>query len=251
MVNWFLPVGRPMPRRTCGVVSAAWRTAAIARSGASSGPRSSQARARRSKSRSLVMPSVLRGRPAPRRPRRPRAGHESRSGVANGRSRPGCRGCRRSRSAAARCGDAGRRQRAARRTGVGTPGRAHRGRRCRGAHPELLVRRPAGPGRSPPTAPTPGLGVARVDEQAPDPGFEAIRVTQGRELAPDGDEGALQGVLGEIVVAQDPRGERIHPVAGHAGPMPRTHRDRRSVPGRRDLAPSLPLSRYRVVPHIL
>ena len=54
-----------------------------------------------------------------------------------------------------------------------------------------------------------------MDEQAPDPGFEAIRVTQGRELAPDGDEGALQGVLGEIVVAQDPRGERVHPVAGH------------------------------------
>ena len=50
-----------------------------------------------------------------------------------------------------------------------------------------------------PRAPTPGLGVARVDEQAPDPGFEAIRVTQGRELAPDGDEGALQGVLGETL----------------------------------------------------
>ena len=55
-----------------------------------------------------------------------------------------------------------------------------------------------------------------MDEQAPDPGFEAIRVTQGRELAPDGDEGALQGVLGEIAVAQDPGGQRVHPVAGHA-----------------------------------
>ena len=66
-----------------------------------------------------------------------------------------------------------------------------------------------------PRAPTPGLGVARVDEQAPDPGFEAIWVSQRRELAPDGDESALQGVLGEIVVAQDPRGKRVHPVAGH------------------------------------
>ena len=66
-----------------------------------------------------------------------------------------------------------------------------------------------------PRAPTPGLGVALVDEQAPDPGFEAIRVPKRRELAPDGDEGALQGVLRERRVAQDPGGQRVHPVAGH------------------------------------
>src|SRR4249919_3850148 len=54
-----------------------------------------------------------------------------------------------------------------------------------------------------------------MDEQAPDPGFEAIRVTQCRELAPDGDEGALQGILGEDVVPEDPCGEGVHPVAGH------------------------------------
>ena len=54
-----------------------------------------------------------------------------------------------------------------------------------------------------------------MDEQAPDPGFEAVRVTQRRELAPDGEEGTLQGVLGEDVVAQDPGGQRVHPVAGH------------------------------------
>ena len=55
-----------------------------------------------------------------------------------------------------------------------------------------------------------------MDEQAPDPGFEAIGVPQRRELAPDGDEGALQGVLREIGVAQDPDSDAIHPVAGHA-----------------------------------
>ena len=67
-----------------------------------------------------------------------------------------------------------------------------------------------------PRAPTPGLGVARVDEQAPDPGFEAVRVTQVRQLAPDGDEGDLQGVLGEHAVSQNPAGEHVHSVAGQA-----------------------------------
>ena len=172
--------------------------------------------ARRSKSRSLVMPSVLRGRPAPRRPRRPRAAHASRSGVANGPSRPGCRAvsaisvsgnpmwwCR---TKTARCSTVRRRN--ARSSASRSSMLSER----------IRSRRPVDrqdPDVRRPRAPTPGLGVARVDEQAPDPGFEAIRVTQGRELAPDGDEGALQGVLGEIVVAQDPRGERIHPVAGH------------------------------------
>ena len=188
----------------------------------------------------LVMPSVLRRRPAPHRPRRPRAAPASHS-RGTGCPRRGCRLRRRSRSAGARCGDAGRRPHGARRTGVGMPGRADRGCRC-SAHPELLVvdRQDADVRR--PRAPTPGLGVARVDEQAPDPGFEAIRVTQGRELAPDGDERALQGVLGEIVVAQDPRGKRRTSGRWSCGPAPRTHRDRRSEPGRQDPAPSLPLS---------
>ena len=98
-----------------------------------------------------------------------------------------------------------------------------------------------------PLAPTPGLGVARVDEQAPDPGFEAIRVTQGRELAPDGDEGALQGILGEDRCRAGSARRARTSGRWSCGPAPRTHRDRRSGPGRRDLAPSLPRSTATVV----
>jgi hypothetical protein len=63
---------------------------------------------------------------------------------------------------------------------------------------------------------TPGLGVAGVDEEAANPRFEAIRVAQPRKLSPGGDEAALQGILGEMHVAQDPRRDREHPVAGQA-----------------------------------
>ena len=65
-----------------------------------------------------------------------------------------------------------------------------------------------------PRAPTPGLGVARVDEEATQPGLEAGRVAEGGQAPPGRDEGALQGILGEVGVAQDPRGDRVHPVAG-------------------------------------
>ena len=46
-----------------------------------------------------------------------------------------------------------------------------------------------------------------------DPGVEAIRVPQVRELAPRHDEGVLQRVLGEPRVAQDPEGDRVQPIA--------------------------------------
>ena len=94
---------------------------------------------------------------------------------------------------------------------------------------------------------TPGLGVAGVDEHLADPGVEAIRVAEGRELAPDGDEGTLQGVLRQIVVAQDPRGERVHPVAGQLDQRRERIAIAMSVPGRRDLAPTLPRSDRRRV----
>ena len=93
-----------------------------------------------------------------------------------------------------------------------------------------------------------------MDEQAPDPGFEAIRVAQGRELAPDGDEGALQGILGQDVVAQDPGGQCVHPVAGHRdqrrervaiavlGPLDEVPH-RRSLNRRTEVARSHPMSR--------
>ncbi len=136
-----LQVGHGNGRRCCGVVSTAWRAAATARSGASFGPRSSQARAIRSKSRSKpVMPSALRERPSVRRPRWPSAAHASRSGVAIGPSRPGCRACRRSRPGAGPGGGAGRRSRDARRSGVGTRDRARLDRSI-----ERMSSGPAGP----------------------------------------------------------------------------------------------------------
>ena len=194
-----LQVGQPNGRRTCGVVSAAWRTAATTRSGASSGPSSSQALASRSKSRSsghAIRPSGatrrrvgLDGRAQdPGRVVESRAGRAGRDAERVGDLDQG----------QARRGGAGRRPPAARRSGVGTPGRARRGRRSESR--SIRSRRPVDRQDTDvrrPRAPTPGLGVARMDEQAPDPGFEAIRVAQGRELAPDGDEGALQGILGE------------------------------------------------------
>jgi hypothetical protein len=67
-------------------------------------------------------------------------------------------------------------------------------------------------GRPCPTAP--GLGVAGVNEQATNPGLEAIRVAQCRELPPDSDERALEGVFSKIAIAQDPRGQRVQSVAG-------------------------------------
>ncbi len=55
---------------------------------------------------------------------------------------------------------------------------------------------------------------SRHGRAAANPGLKAGRVAEVRELAPGRDEGALQGVLGEIAVAQDPDGDRVQPVAG-------------------------------------
>ncbi len=51
---------------------------------------------------------------------------------------------------------------------------------------------------------TPRFGVARVDEDPMEPRLEAIEVAQGGKLPPHLDEGHLDGVLGEVRVAQDP-----------------------------------------------
>jgi hypothetical protein len=53
-----------------------------------------------------------------------------------------------------------------------------------------------------------------MDQDPSRPGLEAVRIPQRGELPPDGDERALQGVLGQVVVAQDPGGDGEHPVAG-------------------------------------
>ncbi len=145
-----------------------------------------------------------------------RAASWSRSGVASGPSRPGCRGSRRSRPGTARGGGAGRIPPDARPIRGGTRGRAHRARRSRaGLRPVRPVDR-QDPDVGRPRPATPGLGVAGVDEQPSDPGFEAVRIAERRELAPGRDEGALQGVLREVGVAQDPRADRVQPVAGRA-----------------------------------
>ena len=65
-----------------------------------------------------------------------------------------------------------------------------------------------------PRGATPGLGVAGMNDELADPGLEAVRVPEGGELALGRDEGALQGVLGKVGVAQDPRRDCVHPVTG-------------------------------------
>ena len=67
----------------------------------------------------------------------------------------------------------------------------------------------------PPLA-TPGLGVARVGEDAVEPRLEAGRVTQRSELGPGRDQGGLDGVLGQVDVAEDPHRDRQASVADHA-----------------------------------
>lgn len=66
----------------------------------------------------------------------------------------------------------------------------------------------------------PSFGVAGVDKETTDPGVEAIRVAQPRKLAPGGDEGVLQRILGEMGVAQDPRCDRVQPVTGLRNQIP-------------------------------
>ena len=67
----------------------------------------------------------------------------------------------------------------------------------------------------PPLA-TPGLGVARVGEDAVEPRFEAGRVAQGSKLGPGRDQGGLDGVLGQVDIAEDPHRDRQASVAHHS-----------------------------------
>jgi len=48
-------------------------------------------------------------------------------------------------------------------------------------------------------------------------GGEAVRITQRPKLPPGRDESGLDGVLGQIGVAQDPIRDRHAPIAGRAG----------------------------------
>ncbi len=49
------------------------------------------------------------------------------------------------------------------------------------------------------------------------PGLEAIRIAKRSQLAPGHDEGRLNGVLGEVSVAQDPARDRHASIADLAG----------------------------------
>ena len=64
---------------------------------------------------------------------------------------------------------------------------------------------------------TPGLGVALVGQDPMEPGLEAIGIAERSKLAPGDDEGRLNGVLGQVGVAQDPARDRHAPIADHAG----------------------------------
>jgi hypothetical protein len=67
----------------------------------------------------------------------------------------------------------------------------------------------------PPLA-TPGLGGARVGEDAVEPRFETGRVTQGAQLGPGRDQGGLDGVLGQVKIAEDPYRDRQASIADRA-----------------------------------
>ncbi len=67
-----------------------------------------------------------------------------------------------------------------------------------------------------PSLATPGLGVARVGEDAVEPRLEAGRVAKRAELVPGGDQRALHGILGQVEVAEDPHRDRQARVADQA-----------------------------------
>jgi hypothetical protein len=60
----------------------------------------------------------------------------------------------------------------------------------------------------PPTS-TPAGVLARPDEQPGQPGLEALRVTQAWKASPRVDEGVLDGVFGQGIVAKDQPGDRV------------------------------------------
>src|SRR5689334_13238028 len=61
---------------------------------------------------------------------------------------------------------------------------------------------------------TAGFGVALVRQDPMQPWLEAIGVAKRPEIAPGTYEGGLDGVLREVGVAEDPRGDR-HAVIAH------------------------------------
>ena len=73
------------------------------------------------------------------------------------------------------------------------------------------------PDRLRPSTAAPGLGVAGVGQDAVEPRLKSFGVTEGADFAPGRDEGRLNGVLGQVDVAQDPTRDRHASVANRPG----------------------------------
>ena len=58
---------------------------------------------------------------------------------------------------------------------------------------------------------------AGADDEAAEPGFEAIRIAKRREVPPGSDEALLDRVSRELVVPEDQAGRRVQPRDEHAG----------------------------------
>ena len=76
----------------------------------------------------------------------------------------------------------------------------------------------------------PGLGVAGIDDQAMEPGVEALRLPQRGQVPPGPEQRLLRRVLGAMGVAQDPVGERCSSRRRCRPPGTRTPPGRRPRP---------------------
>jgi hypothetical protein len=68
-----------------------------------------------------------------------------------------------------------------------------------------------------PCPPAARLGVAGVDEQALEPGVEAVRIAEAGQLSPGDHQRLLHSVLGPSDVPEDPLGDRHEPVTVRPG----------------------------------
>ena len=58
------------------------------------------------------------------------------------------------------------------------------------------------------------LGIAGVDDESMEPGLEALRIAQGRQVALDTDERLLRRILCAMRVPEDPVGEGVAAIDG-------------------------------------
>jgi len=67
----------------------------------------------------------------------------------------------------------------------------------------------------PPPA-TPGLGVTGIGQDPMEPGLEELRVPEGANFAPSGQQRRLDSVVSKVEIAQDPERDRHASVTGQA-----------------------------------